>query len=58
MEIVYHHLIYIFISLFRNNNPDKGTEICILSVLLSLILTFRNNNPDEGTETYQDRNLV
>ena len=39
--------------MFRNNNPDKGTET--VSFTLSILdgrHKFRNNNPDKGTETF------
>ena len=38
--------------LFRNNNPDKGTETRTKQVFYCLRVLFRNNNPDKGTETY------
>ena len=45
---------------FRNNNPDKGTETHFLHPYQLCELSFRNNNPDKGTETqaYQDHTLV
>ena len=39
--------------MFRNNNPDKGTET-IKEIYMDNLITvfkFRNNNPDKGTET-------
>ena len=41
-----------FWSMFRNNNPDKGTETDTgLDSIALMVLQFRNNNPDKGTET-------
>ena len=38
--------------MFRNNNPDKGTETVKYSLNNIVLLDkFRNNNPDKGTET-------
>ena len=38
--------------MFRNNNPDKGTETLDNDkVLANSANMFRNNNPDKGTET-------
>ena len=36
---------------FRNDNPDKGTETILASMLMFLKPSFRNDNPDKGTET-------
>ena len=38
--------------LFRNNNPDKGTETIDQYINLEKSVEFRNNNPDKGTETF------
>ena len=40
-----------FPAVFRNNNPDKGTETLIKGKDTAAWLKFRNNNPDKGTET-------
>ena len=38
--------------LFRNNNPDKGTEtVTCVAKAGGVSDSFRNNNPDKGTET-------
>ena len=37
--------------MFRNNNPDKGTETYSTSYYSYFLPRFRNNNPDKGTET-------
>ena len=37
--------------MFRNNNPDKGTETINLYLIIPYLYKFRNNNPDKGTET-------
>ena len=38
--------------MFRNNNPDKGTETVDDMDDDAFASAFRNNNPDERTETY------
>ena len=38
-------------GMFRNNNPDKGTETLSYFIIIISVLLFRNNNPDKGTET-------
>ena len=44
---------YLRLFLFRNNNPDKGTETFFYkhTSMISSQSSFRNNNPDKGTET-------
>ena len=38
--------------MFRNNNPDKGTETKNSDLMRKNdLVLFRNNNPDKGTET-------
>ena len=37
--------------MFRNNNPDKGTETAHRYGYSIALYLFRNNNPDKGTET-------
>ena len=44
------------ISLFRNNNPDKGTETDDEKEETEEQSEFRNNNPDKGTETVSKLN--
>ena len=38
--------------MFRNNNPDKGTETFLFQSGYIPFKWFRNNNPDKGTETF------
>ena len=44
--------------MFRNNNPDKGTETELLVVHQVVVDSFRNNNPDKGTETFFNHNYT
>ena len=44
--------------MFRNNNPDKGTEINSDKLFNFSIASFRNNNPDKGTEILCQTNLT
>ena len=39
--------------MFRNDNPDKGTETTDSFVMSEFVQDgFRNDNPDKGTETF------
>ena len=38
-------------DLFRNDNPDKGTEVYLRRILQVSYSPIRNDNPDKGTET-------
>ena len=44
--------------MFRNNNPDKGTETGEHKYEKETYKEFRNNNPDKGTETKKQRILL